>query len=186
MVFTDRKVAADRATVVKEFVPSGPDSRRRAKRYKILPHKYTGTPSSLWIDGSVQCLPGAVEAFAQSDCDMKVFRLWPPWDADKTVYNHGATCIKLGKDDPEVIDAQLARYRADGLGPHTLMAGTILFRKHTTEVINFCELWWGEIENGSVRDQISFPYVAWKTGIKVEYVDALPKDLGFIKRRHLA
>ena len=32
------------------------------------------------------------------------------------------------------------------------------------------EKWWNQIKNFSKRDQLSFNYVVWKTGIKIKYI----------------
>ena len=38
----------------------------------------------------------------------------------------------------------------------------ILLRMNTNRVHYFNDIWWSEIQNGSLRDQLSIPYVVWK------------------------
>jgi hypothetical protein len=38
--------------------------------------------------------------------------------------------------------------------------------------MQFNELWWQQIEQFTARDQVSFPFAAWQTGVQVSYIDA--------------
>ena len=38
----------------------------------------------------------------------------------------------------------------------------ILMRRNCDSIKRLNELWWKELDTGSVRDQLSFPYVLWK------------------------
>ena len=49
--------------------------------------------------------------------------------------------------------------------------GGILLRRKNLKVSLFNNKWWHEINKGSIRDQISFPYVEWKTGMNIESVE---------------
>ena len=47
----------------------------------------------------------------------------------------------------------------------------VLIREHNNPVcVKLMEDWWKELEEGSRRDQISFPYVLWKNGYVKEDV----------------
>jgi len=100
------------------------------------------------------------------------------------LYQEAAHCIHRHKDDPEVIRRQVSRYTQEGVpANYGLAECSILLRRHTKQVREFNELWWNEILAGSVRDQISFPYVAWKTGIKVNYIPGAVWDGSLFRRR---
>ena len=45
----------------------------------------------------------------------------------------------------------------------------LILRRHSERVARFNQLWWDEIERGSQRDQISFPYAVAKAGVRVGY-----------------
>jgi len=82
------------------------------------------------------------------------------------LYDEADTCIKLGKEEREILNAQITAYRAEGYPPDNGLCETgLLIRRHTEAIIRFNEMWWAEIEAGSYRDQVSFNYAVWKTGI---------------------
>lgn len=73
-------------------------------------------------------------------------------------------CIKQDKDDPDVLMHQVFRYRGDGLPePSDCYATGVLIRDLSDPAVGKVnEMWCQEIAKGSVRDQISLPYVFWK------------------------
>ena len=99
------------------------------------------------------------------------------------------------KDDPELIKKQVSGYKKEGYPKHNGLAVTqVLIRKHMEyDVIETMERWWNEIKNNSRRDQLSFNYAAWKTGLEFSYlpgdsrnnewVDYLPHEKHSLKRR---
>ena len=59
-----------------------------------------------------------------------------------------------------------------------LWANGVLIRKHNDpDIIKMNEMWWQEIQNGSRRDQLSAPYVAWKCGLTPDYIDGITGDI---------
>ena len=103
-------------------------------------------------------------------------RLNSGWKQD--AYDEAAHCIQLTnkgnfKDDPEIINKQTQAYIAEGLPVQSGLWGCqYILRKHNhPDCIKLSELWWEQIKKHSKRDQISFPYCAWKTGI---YPAAIP------------
>jgi hypothetical protein len=153
-----------------ELVPltsSDADPRRRAKYPKVLPHRlFAEADYSLWIDGSVLAvapfgLERLVDVFLDT-ADLCVFA----HSRRGCAYEEASYCSALGLDDSETIRAQMSRYAAEGF---PLRAGlgeaSVILRRHTAAMAEFNELWWREIEHGSSRDQLSLPYVVWKTGL---------------------
>ena len=52
-----------------------------------------------------------------------------------------------------------------------LSENCLIIRRHKeNNCINLMEKWWNQIKNFSKRDQLSFNYVVWKTGIKIKYI----------------
>jgi hypothetical protein len=131
--------------------------KANAKIYKIIPHMFIESEFSIWIDGNVRlkCNP-EVLIDMMKDKDILVFR-HPNRDC---VYQEGMLCAKLGLDDKEVISKQLSRYRDKGWKEHNNLASCrLIVRRNTEEINKLNSLWWSEICSGSVRDQISFPFV---------------------------
>jgi Protein of unknown function (DUF616) len=144
-----------------------PDPCRIAKFQKILGYSQLG-PMSLWVDGSIVFDPctdlGALAEEHLKDADIAVMK-HPDRDC---VYQEAKACIERDKDDPDTIVAQTVRYSQDGYPSNYLLSETgVMFRRNTPRVLRFCSMWWDEVTRGSRRDQISFPYVAWK--LKMPY-----------------
>jgi Protein of unknown function (DUF616) len=147
------------------------DPCRNAKIHKILPHVFFPDATySLWIDGSVEFnftfpIRRLVDEYLKEH-DLAVFK----HPERHCIYEEAEVCIAQGKDVPAIIQRQMARYRKEhypsGKG---LAECTILLRRHTEKVRQFNEAWYEEIKNNSRRDQLSFDYAAYKTGLKICY-----------------
>ena len=144
------------------------DPCRNAKIHKVLPHVYFPDATySLWIDGSVQPKPSfdlneMIENYLGGH-DLAVFK----HHARDCAYSEAETCIRLKKDDIDIIERQMLRYEYEGYPRKNGLAEcTVLLRRHTESIRSFNETWWQEIQNHSRRDQLSFNYVAWKLRLK--------------------
>ena len=142
------------------------DPNRNAKIYKILSHKYfPDCDYSLWIDGNVRLLQPIqriIDTFMEN-YDMVLFK-----HPERTcLYAEAETCATRSLDDPNIIARQINRYRQENYPQNVgLCECTILLRRHSPLVKKFNEAWWEEVCNGSKRDQISFPYIAKKVGLR--------------------
>jgi len=144
-----------------------PGAPHRAARFaKINAHLVLpDSEYSLWIDASIGiACPFPLRRLAElflADSDICLFR----HHARRSIYEEAKVCRDYGLDRPKVIDAQIARYRAEGLPEETgLVEAPVILRRHTAAVRAFNEAWWAELVRGSRRDQLSFNYVAWKHG----------------------
>ena len=54
-----------------------------------------------------------------------------------------------------------------------MTASGVLVRRNTKANAKFNEAWWTEVNNGSVRDQLSFGYVSWKLDFVYEQMPFL-------------
>jgi hypothetical protein len=143
--------------------------RRNAKIHKVLPHVYfPDAQYSLWIDGSVTIrfdfpIERLIEIYL-ADCDLAVFQ----HRRRTCIYQEASVCLQQQLDTPDIILRQIGRYTQEGYPSNAGLAECpILLRRHTAAVNTFNEVWWEEIQRGSIRDQLSFPYVVWKTGLRV-------------------
>ena len=154
-----------------EIRPLAPDHfgswRMRAKAHQVMPHcDFPDAEYSLYLDGTHVPAPGyRLERLAEvflRDTDLATFA----HPHRICAYQEAAACLVTERDDPARIRAQMRRYQAEGFPrDHGLPGITALLRRHTPAVRAFNELWWNEIQAGSYRDQLSFPYVAWKLGL---------------------
>jgi len=55
----------------------------------------------------------------------------------------------------------------EGFASTTLYETGVLLRKNTSRVAELNREWWDKVSNFCIRDQVSFPYAAWKSGVAV-------------------
>ena len=142
-------------------LPPGWDNRRSARHFKALPHYYLPKANIwVWLDGNVRLKispQDLVEQFLKND-----FATFKHPDRD-CLYVEADFCAKAKKDDALTLNDQRGRYLLAGMPKNWGLAETrIVIRRNTPEICSINEDWWAEIENGSLRDQVSLPYVFWK------------------------
>lgn len=149
-----------------------PCDTRTARQVKVLSHIFfPDADVTLYIDANVQvlCDINNLLAFVTNDGkDIGTYK----HDIRRCLYMEAQAIKRLKKDSPELVDAQVLRYRKENYPANNgLICSGVLLRKHTDAVKQLNEAWWQELCNGSRRDQLSFPYVAWKLGIKWTNID---------------
>ena len=138
--------------------------RFSARYYKILSHKtFPKTTITIWHGGNVQLRTDPTLLLdIMGDKDIAILR-----HSERTnVYHEGDICIDWKKDSAQVIRAQMSRYVAEGFDGNPLSAAFLLVRRNTEQIKKLNEVWYNEVKNGSIRDQLSFDYSCWKLGIK--------------------
>ncbi|EDN67345.1 conserved hypothetical protein [Beggiatoa sp. PS] len=141
------------------------DPRRTAKAFKLFPHiLFPKYELSIWIDGSC-VVTGNIMALLNTFCTNSSMSCFPH-PKRNCIYDEAKACMLLGKDEPSVIKKQMNLYLNDGYPKKNgLISGGILIRRHhNTAVIKMMEDWWQQIDELSVRDLLSFNYVAWING----------------------
>ena len=135
--------------------------RRQARKCKMLPHKYLPEYDAwIWMDNSCLFKYDPRDLF---DHYMKTSDICLHEHCDRTnIFEEAQVIIDRNLDDEPIVTEQIDRYKKLGYKDQGLFETGILMRRNNNDIINFNELWWSEINNNSVRDQISFPYVLWK------------------------
>lgn len=164
--FTDnRELSSDHWNIVcVDFIYRDP--RRTARLFKCLPHMlFPNHEVSFWIDGNFEVSDAFFEFAGQHHNDGLLCFQHPARDC---LYQEAKACLSKGKDDAALIRRQIGRYRHDGMPEHygLIASGVLVRRHHDDNVIRLCFEWLREINDYSVRDQLAFPFVAWKLGIK--------------------
>lgn len=141
------------------------EDNRNAKIHKILAHQYLDCDYSLWIDGNVCCkIP--IEKLIEKhldNADIATFQ----HGLKTNIYEEAKDCKGLDKGNPFKIDNQIKKYREESFNKNKLFENPVILRRHNRKTEMFNNFWWSEICRHSRRDQISFPYVVDKLGIKV-------------------
>ena len=166
------------------------DGARSAKRYKLLPHRFLKEYDvSIWIDIEVKItkdINDLVDGYLNKSnlailnhelCGRTVTG---NLNVRRCVYEEAKFIKWLGdnhpkkqyKDNIDVINSQVDRYKSEGYPENNGLARTtVIFRKHNEDdVIKQSELWWEEMKYGSRRDQIGFNYSAWKQNFNFDYI----------------
>lgn len=137
------------------------DPRMAARVIKHLPHMFLKNyESSMWIDAQIKIdKVSPKKLFIElSDSDYICFKNWHR----NRVYLEVLACIRIGHDSIYKILSQYLKYKFNGFkDDRDLIASGVLLRKHLKQnIINFQEEWMYQIYSKSIRDQLSFNYVA--------------------------
>ena len=173
------------------LIPKIYDGARDSKKPKILPHEYLQNYEiSVWVDGDIKItenIDDLVDKYLK-DKDYAVFNhefcgisTTGNLNVRKCIYEEAKFIKWLGdnhpkkhyKDNLDVINKQIERYRKEGYPENNGQArNTILIRRHNEKhVIKTMKDWWEEVSYGSKRDQLSFPYVAWKNKLEFNFIN---------------
>jgi len=186
--FTDVDLKSDTWKIIKKPLVYT-DNTRTAKRFKVLPHEYLNEYDySIFIDGNMTVRGDTNDLISKylSDSNVAFFNhAENVLDPNNCIYNEAEYIFHLGKknngnykDNPELIKKQMTRYFNEGYPQSNgLITGMVILRKHNEVDCKkvMCK-WWEEIKYNSKRDQLSFNYSAWKTGVKFNYMDGDSRD----------
>lgn len=142
------------------------DPRRTARLFKLLPHLlFPSYEKTLWIDGSC-AIKSSVGRFIDDFGSSNSLVLFEHPERS-CVYKEAEACIMHAKDDPLIIADQMNRYSECGFPKQAGMVATgIILRSNRDPLVQeLMQEWAGEIDRSSSRDQLSFPFCAWKLGV---------------------
>ncbi len=165
--FTDNKEVKSDIYQIKLYDPIFSDPTRSAKIFKILPNVFLPEYEyTIWIDGSIETKPGFIKLLDYlREGDIVMFK----HSHRDCVYDEAAACVKRNKDNHLLIKQQIKYYYKEGYPKNNglNMAGIIVRRNHSGDVVKFNEAWWEQIQKFSRRDQLSLNFVAWKNNINI-------------------
>lgn len=186
--FTDADLKSDTWKIVKKPLVYT-DNTRTAKRFKVLPHEYLDKYDySIFIDGNMTIRNNPDDLIDKylSNSNVAFFdHSQNILDSNNCAYKEADYIFYLGqknngnyKDNPVLIQNQMNRYKKEKYPENNgLITGMVILRKHNkTDCKKVMSKWWEEIKYNSKRDQLSFNYSAWKTGVKFNYMDGDSRD----------
>lgn len=148
-------------------------SQTMANRYcKFFPDRlFPDADVTIYADGNVLMkgdLRPLIDEFLATQAEIGLFR--HPWR--RSIDEELPFCKQVGRVKPadfDKADAQVAGYYAEGLPrDHVLTQNGVIFRRHDGPRLQAAmALWWDEMQTHVPRDQLSSPYVFWKTGVAV-------------------
>lgn len=139
---------------------------------KTQPHKFfSDFETSVWVDGTIKIKTDLREYINkyQKESSMLCF----PHCERECIYDEAGACIYMHKGKKEDIMRQICLYYKEKYPFNNgLYCGGCLVRRHNDD---FCKMvmndWMKQIEQYSLRDQISLPYVFWKHNSKPDICD---------------
>lgn len=155
------------------------DPRRAAKVLKVNPfisETITNYKYAIWIDGSMQITSNTFVSEVLSYLSNGMV-ISPHFDGRKCAY--GEATIRPAKYAREPLDEQVAFYKQEGFPEnYGLYECGLMARDMTNESVKrVSELWLEQNFIWSYQDQVSLPYVLWKTGF---VPDILPQSFRYM------
>lgn len=143
------------------YIDQSRDYRMKAREIKTNIHKFVpDTDYWLWIDNNcqLQCNPHKFLQYLEG-CDIVVM----PHPERSNIIEEASILFKWNPEQCQGIQEAINHYYSEGYVPNDLYETKVLMRRNNEKIKKFNSLWWKEIQTHSIRDQISFPYISWKT-----------------------
>lgn len=135
--------------------------------HELFPH----CEYSCYLDGNLRIiglLAPLFKSFAASQASLGLQK----HPVRSTVADEIVACSMLGKlSDPSTAESEFAHYKAQGFDESTpLTENNVLMRwHHHPSLAGAMNLWWDFFKKFETRDQISLPFVRWKTGLPCHF-----------------
>lgn len=191
--FTDQPFRSKIWRIQRASPPIAGDMTRSNRYYKILAHRVLPEYEySIYVDGNI-LIRGDVAALLTTQLRTANMAMWDharwakvPLSSLREEMEQLYRMERDGKhqEDEDLMRKQAESYFADGFPDSGgLSWNCVLIRKHLEpDVVRTMEAWWDELKKWSKRDQISFNYVAWKTGLRFNYIPFDGSDNPYTKR----
>ena len=173
--FTDNPELTSRHWSVVYCDPTHKDPTRCARNLKLTPHLlFPNHEISAWIDANINITCHLSDYFDKF-IEGQDFVALKHWQKVVGPFHEIERCVQLKKDNDSIMHEQGRAYRAAGMPIDQEVVWTaILLRRHNKPHVKaFCDMWLKELQTWSRRDQISFPFCAWKLGLKYSTMPGL-------------
>ena len=147
----------------------------KAREIKLLAHKFLP-------EYDLYCYHDANIALRHAPPDYPVIVKNP---RRTTITEEANRCIELGKDKASCLKDQLKAYKEAGFkDDYGLFLNGYFVRENEPIINEFYERWYNEVKKYNHRDQVSLPFVMFKTGIKLEAKRIIVMSKYFIINEH--
>ena len=168
-LFTNRDIESETHQVIK-CDNGGLTNRRASREYKIAPHRYLPNYEyHIYIDANMELLVSPehlISTYLEKDIAVLVHQ-WRD-----CIYEEMKECLRLKVADLDLSHEQAKLYRRLGYPEHWgLTENGVILRRNTEPVRLFNELWKFIYQAFAERDQFSFCFVSWYTGIEYSIIE---------------
>ena len=165
-VFSDTPVYDDNWHYLKA-VDIFKDPRMTARYHKALPHFYfQDYDYNIWIDGTIKMKISPTELVKKVG-RKDIASLKHP--LRNCAYAEINECLRMRLDYPyRLLKARDKLFKENYPAGNGLVETKVVIRKNNERAIKFNEGWFLAMMETTLRDQVSFNYVCWKLGIKLE------------------
>jgi hypothetical protein len=149
-------------------VPSSDTPILAAKLPKMRPFDFVTTDVAVWLDGSFQVVDGAWRDFCVRSVEGFDVVAWEHPEGRTCLFEEAAYCQDWPRYRPYPIREQVGSYRRAGMpGDFGLWACGGLAWRNSDRAKRFGAEWARHQVEWSIQDQISFPFVAWRSDARV-------------------
>ncbi len=163
-----------------QLTPAQMNRKIRILSYRYLPeYDYT-----VYVDGNVQIQTSLVPVLEKmGNCPLGIH-----YHRNRDcIYVEAVHVLYLRKANRELVKKQMEVYKKAGFPRHFgLYENTVLIKNHHDDDLRLLmEAWWEEYYQYSTRDQLSLPYVVWKTHFVKSRIHIIGRhiDMGGIFKR---
>jgi len=158
ILITDQHVVDPRGWTVQLVVPTDTPALL-SRAVKILSHRYLP-------DYDMVCYIDAIMVM-RLPIRNEVMYFRHPYRT--CVEQEAARVVEVRKADPKKVRKQIKAYKRSGFrDDQGLFQLGFFIRTHTPELNLLHEEWFKQVEKHTCRDQLSFPFALWKTGVKIQ------------------
>lgn len=172
--FTNNKNLKSKTWQIIQIKDNKLDNVRLARKIKILGHPKINKKYEIavWSDANViwqKPISSFIQNFFKNDT-IAIFK----HHMRSNVYDEAIACLKLRKDNKDIIQKTLNYYQSVGYPDNNGLCESTVFIKNTQkpQVAETMQIWFDMVKRFSRRDQLSFNYAIWKTNLKVDYISA--------------
>ncbi|HIP26159.1 MAG TPA: DUF616 domain-containing protein, partial [Flavobacteriaceae bacterium] len=162
--FTNNKNLKSKTFKIKYVDAIFENQTKNARMIKILSHIFLiGYDYSLWIDGNVKLRGENIEELVENNKIDDYISLHQHVKRE-CIFDEVKACIAAKKDNSAIMLKQLDNYEKEGMPKRIGLVETaeILRQENNKKTRALNLLWWKELNENSIRDQLSFNYVCWK------------------------
>lgn len=150
-----------------------------SRKIKMLGHPMINQYDiCVWIDANV-VIRSSILDFLNQGCDLEQYDFVAFQHEERNcIYEEGLACVKLRREKKEIIETQLQFYEEQQFPKQFgLCEMTVFVKKPKNELVQkTMNLWFDMIQKYSKRDQMSFMYAIYKTGLPIQVLQIPVKD----------